>query len=81
MISQDAGCTADGAQLVVTHSIVSRELLVRFQGQSLEACNILNQTDLYAGIYHLTELVKHPQNLGTGRVVLLNCFNRPHKLA
>jgi len=60
MISQNAGCTADGAQLVVTHSIVSRELAVRFQGQGLEACNILNQTHLYADVHHLTELAKHP---------------------
>ena len=48
--------------------------------ERLEASGILSKPNPYAVVKHLAELVKHPQNLGSRRVMLLNCFDRPHNL-
>jgi hypothetical protein len=81
MVPQDPSSFADGAEFVVTHDIVGCKLIVGFRGERFEAGDILRKSYPYAIVEHLAELVKHPQNLGSGRVMLLNCFDRPHNLA
>ena len=62
MVAKYSGGRAYGSESVISEHVTA-EMMIRFQGESLETGNILLYSNSDADVYHTSELIQESQNV------------------